>query len=411
MTTAIAEEVSLREMPMTASRRRFYAPELDLLRLFAFLIVFMRHVATGFGIARQQAAGAIPSRLAAYSSTTDHNPWILIQGLTQSLDFGVCLFFFLSSYLITSLLLIEKNVTGRVDVRDFYVRRTLRIWPLYFAFLAAMVLVGQYQPWLNITRYRVVASFLLVANWPIVLHGWIGSPIEPLWSVSIEEQFYLLWPQLARFGRTAIVATCGLLSVVPFAVIAIVGHMPNCTNPSLWTNSLVQCLFFASGALTATLLGQTVRPIRPATRVLLFVGGWTCWFCASSVCHVVRTESPGVGHLVVGYALVMAGVVLIFLCFFGWRPAHLPSSLLYLGKITYGLYVFHFFFLEVVLRVAVASLARFHAPALPLLGLHAACAIVALGLTIGCAIMSYTFLERPFLMLKKRFTIIPSRPA
>jgi peptidoglycan/LPS O-acetylase OafA/YrhL len=338
-----------------------------------------------------------------------YDSWALIQSLTQSLDFGVCLFFFLSSYLITSLLLIEKDATGHLDVRSFYVRRILRIWPLYFVFIVIMVLLGQYVSWLNITRYRVIASLLLVANWPIVFHGWIGSPIEPLWSVSIEEQFYLLWPQLARHGRTVIVTISSILSIVPFMVITIIGKFPNCTNPSLWTNSFVQCLFFSTGALTAAFLGQRIQRRRYSTRILLFIGGWSSWLCASSVCHVVRTSSPGVHYLLIGYALITVGVIMIFMSFYGWRPANLPPSLLYLGKITYGLYVFHFFCLEISLRLLLDLTSHFKYSISPMM-IHAFSAVVALGLTIGCATLSYTFLERPFLLLKKRFTVIPSRP-
>ncbi len=392
--------------------RRFYAPELDILRLFAFALVFMRHVVTGFGIARQeQMAGAakdVGGKIAV--PVAFHGHWSLIQDLAQSLDFGVCLFFFLSSYLITSLLLIEKSSTGTMDVRGFYIRRSLRIWPLYFAFLAAMAVFSYFAPWLNITRARMIASLLFVANWPVVLHGWAGSPIEPLWSVSVEEQFYLIWPHFARFGRSGVLAVSGVLATLPFLVLLWSGSRPHCENTEMWANSLVQCLFFAGGALTAALSGAEPRRRNGVERILLFVGGMVCWFVASVGCHVVRTVSPAPAALVAGYTLVLAGTFLTFLSCSGWRPARMPKGMLYLGKITYGLYVFHFLCLEVVTQLTGRLLAWYGAMAPSLLVLHTVGALLALGATIGCATISYSLLERPFLQLKKRFTIVPSRP-
>ncbi|HEY0785623.1 MAG TPA: acyltransferase, partial [Acidobacteriaceae bacterium] len=247
---------------------RFYAPELDLLRLFAFSLVFLRHVVTNFGLARQQqlatAARALGPAVAHAGAAATAGRWAALQGYAQSLDFGVSLFFFLSSYLITRLLLLEKAATGRVAIRDFYVRRSLRIWPLYFTFLAAMAAVAPLAPWLNLTAPRIFASLLFVANWPVVLHGWAGSPIELLWSVSVEEQFYLVWPQFARFGRKGVFAVSTSLAVVPFATLLWYSRThAHLENTALWTNSLVQGLFFAGGALAACLLpaGGACRPL------------------------------------------------------------------------------------------------------------------------------------------------------
>lgn len=398
------------EQPVV-SIRRFYAPELDLLRLFAFVLVFGRHVVTGFGIALQQRLVGSAPPAAAPDHTAQASHWSLVQDLAQSLDFGVCLFFFLSSFLITTLLLMERKATGTVDVKGFYIRRALRIWPLYFVFLAVMALLSRLQPWLNITSPRFLASLLFVANWPVVLHGWIGSPIEPLWSVSVEEQFYFVWPQFARFGRAGVVGVSLVLAVLPFISIAWMASDPNGMNTSKWANGLVQCLFFAGGALTAAIPGIGQRTRSGGNRLLLFGGGWICWLTAAAACHVVHTNSPSALNLMLGYLLILAGTLLIFLSCLGWRPTNMPKSLLYLGKITFGLYVFHVFCLQEAVRMATGLLHRFGDPSVPLLLFHSVCALFALAATIGCAMLSYTILERPFLDLKKRFTVVPSRPA
>jgi peptidoglycan/LPS O-acetylase OafA/YrhL len=337
--------------------------------------------------------------------------WEAVQGLSQSFDFGVCLFFFLSSYLITSLLLIEKNTTGAVDVKGFYLRRALRIWPLYFFFLGAMAVIGHYQPWMNIRAPRLLASLLFVANWPIVMHGWAGSPIEPLWSVSVEEQFYLVWPQFARFGRAGIFAVSTVLAIVPFLVLTRASCRPLCENTSFWANSLVQCMFFAGGAITASVVGNRILPRTPLQRFALFSGGAGVWLVASSKCHVVHTVSPNAGSLLLGYFLILLGTLLIFLSFQGWHPRYAPKSLYYLGKITYGLYVFHFLWLQIASYSAAYVLQALGSPRFPLIALQMICALLALAITVCCAAISYWLIETPFLRLKRRFTVIPSRPA
>jgi peptidoglycan/LPS O-acetylase OafA/YrhL len=121
---------------------------------------------------------------------------LLLAAIASSGRFGVQLFFLLSGYLITSLLLREKEVTGHINVRAFYVRRILRIWPLYFFVLTLAAL----WPWSGRLPLSYFAGFLLLAgNWIVVLFGVADSWAIILWSVSIEEQFYLLWPLGMKF--------------------------------------------------------------------------------------------------------------------------------------------------------------------------------------------------------------------
>src|SRR5438045_4760557 len=146
---------------------RYSRPELDVLRCFAFLMVFASHTVPG-----STAVGGA---------------------------FGVDLFFTLSSFLITTLLLRESSVCGALDVTAFYLRRVLRILPLYFGFLlAATTLARSLVPDENLPLKYVVAFALLCGNWACVLWGYPHSVATPLWSVSIEEQFYLCWPLIMR---------------------------------------------------------------------------------------------------------------------------------------------------------------------------------------------------------------------
>ncbi len=163
----------------------FYRPELDSLRFVAFLGVLIFH-AMPLSLDFYTGSG-VPSLVGA-----------AICGAVTSGAFGVDLFFALSAFLITTLLLRERETNGRVDVRSFYIRRILRIWPLYFAFIlfaVALQLVVKSQ---HLGLPYVAGFFLLAGNWIYVLYGLPHSIAIPLWSISIEEQFYLTWPLIVR---------------------------------------------------------------------------------------------------------------------------------------------------------------------------------------------------------------------
>lgn len=153
-----------------AARGRYYRPELDMLRFAAFLATFLWH--------RMIFVPADP--------TADYWAWTLGTGGA----FGVPVFFLLSGFLIVELLLREREQTGKVHVGAFYVRRALRIWPLYFASFYGLVLLNQVVPGISTNDPQVWAAFsLFLGNWWVSLNGWIAGPVDPLWSISVEEQY------------------------------------------------------------------------------------------------------------------------------------------------------------------------------------------------------------------------------
>ena len=416
----LAPQVSVSKAIDRFESSRFYRPELDALRFLAFMLVFCRHVISAFGLVKkhQVIPGApMPGSVSVAAKIplpTYHVPpaWEVIQSLAQACDFGVCLFFFLSSFLITRLLLIERESTAKVAVKDFYIRRALRIWPLYFAFLGLVTLLSVWVPSIRSTESRILAGIFFIANWPIVLHGFAGTPIEPLWSISVEEQFYLVWPGFARLGRRGVIAVSILLAVVPVCTLIYFGQHNGTINSNLWPNSAVQCLFFAGGALTAVFGTPENLDWSLPRRAVTLLGGVACWFVASGACHVVRADSPGAFKLVTGYLLVVLGTFLIFTAFAGSPSSIFPKAILYLGKISYGLYVFHVLSLALTMKVMFALFVQGRTLSTPALtGVIISAAAIALAVTIFCAMASYHFLEKPFLRLKKRFTLVRSRPA
>ena len=423
MTVTVFQNLTRREavadtvVRARTGKERFYAPELDALRLVAFLLVFVRHVASSYGSARGARAEQLAGVAAPVVDRAGHavvpamtSGLSVVQSLFQSFDFGVCLFFFLSAFLITRLLLIEKSRTGTIAIRDFYVRRSLRIWPLYFFFLALIPALSLVFPILHVTLGRELASLFFVSNWAAVLHGWACQSVQPLWSVSVEEQFYLVWPVCARNGRKAIVAISAVCVLASVGTLVYLGVRGGAEVTSSWPNTLVQSIFFAGGALTAVYSRPEERDLGLFTRLGIAAAGAVCWVVASVGLHTVRTISPGPVEMVVGYLLMLAGTFLIFTSVAGWNARTIPAWMVQLGKMSYGLYVFHVACLLLTVHLGEQMMARMHFGGQSVLLAVGLSSLLGLILTVTCALLSYNLLELPFLKLKKRFTLIPSRP-
>jgi peptidoglycan/LPS O-acetylase OafA/YrhL len=340
------------------------------------------------------------------------NRWLFNFSTTGA--FGVCVFFLLSAFLITELLLREQSQTGRIHVPSFYVRRILRIWPLYVIAFFGLALLSRFIPDVGTTSHSSWLAFCLFAgNWYILRHGWIAGPVDPLWSISVEEQFYIAIPLLVAFGgRSALKIVSALLLAVAYAVILHYALHPTQGDNGEWTNSFVQFQFFAAGTWIALLHGRLPSlplPLRP----IGFVAGLVCWFVAFLHFGVKSWEPhPTPIGAIAGWALVLAGCVFFFLSTLGLPSKYIPAWLSYLGRISYGLYVFHSLILHLVFTQGANLLTnlttRLHLSSS--LRAHVGTTIV-LALTILTAHLSYQFFERPFLRLKNRFTFIPSREA
>src|ERR1700753_2823333 len=115
---------------------------------------------------------------------------------------------------------------------------------------------------------------LLATNWYTVGHGYPPGFLFPLWSISLEEQFYLVWPGLAKYlNRRALFLIATLLMVVAYVTIGVLLHQGKSLDPGLWVNSLVQFQYFALGTATAILVGGRVPTLSVTWRWILFAAG------------------------------------------------------------------------------------------------------------------------------------------
>jgi peptidoglycan/LPS O-acetylase OafA/YrhL len=353
------------------SINRYYRPELDVVRFLAFLCVFFAH-----SLDRSPVA----------------NP--ILRAIANSLNFGLCLFFTLSSYLIVNLLLREIDVTGTVALGKFYRRRMLRIWPLYFAALLVGAVWFAIDGELQVERGWLIAALFMAGN-IVRSHSILGH----LWSISVEEQFYVIWPTLMHYlSRRKLVIAATLLILIANIALVYFGHIHASTDEYIWFSSLVQFEMFAVGILLAISM-QRHPPLRPnnVVRFSALILVPAVWLFAANTCglKVEGLAAKGAGSLCLGYGLVALSCALVI---FGLtNTSGWPQWILHLGKISYGLYVFHIPALWFVPRyLHVHS----HWLKLP----------ISLTLTILLALASYQYFETPFLKYKASLEVIPSRP-
>lgn len=373
---------------------RYYKPELDLLRVCAFLFVFFTH--------RMDLAPIDPSQYY----------WgyhISLVGV-----YGVPLFFFLSAFLITELLTKEQDQFGKISVKSFYIRRILRIWPLYFTFFFGMVIVTQFSDKFGYISSRTQLSFSLFSgNWYISFNEWLSSyPINPLWSISVEEQLYILLPLVVYYaGKRGLKIFSLLAFLVAYATVIYYAQKPTKGFSGQWTNSFVHFQFFAAGILLSVYMKGWQPKWTAMARGAIFIAGLVCWLIASIVCgiHADAPHLSTIPQAICGWFLILAGVVLFFLSLYGASSKYMPSALLYLGRISYGMYIFHITMFWVVYIIFKEELASFST----MIGLYEwrnnVGFVIAFLATVIISLLSYSFFEEPFLRMKRRFTFIPSR--
>jgi peptidoglycan/LPS O-acetylase OafA/YrhL len=358
-------------------RPSFYRPELDVLRFGAFLLVFIHH---GFPLTAAEYMGwGVPAVFAG-----------LLAAGARAGALGVDLFFALSAYLITELLLREQRSEGRFDIRAFYIRRTLRIWPLYyFALLVLLPLLAVAMPMDKMSGGFWRAFLFFAGNWACVWSNSYPSALALLWSVSIEEQFYIAWPWLMRlFGSRLTVVATGMLAVATVIRAVLISH--HATLAAVWTNTFARLDPIAGGALLAVLLQGTVPKHNSRDRVLWMASGGVALWIAGSV-----LIEPGWIWLVT-YPLAAAGCVAILFGSFAPDARRTSGILVYLGKISYGLYVYHVAAIRIVQKVWPSLRGPF-------------VLLIAFALTVTLAALSYRYLETPFLRLKNRFERVSTR--
>ncbi len=337
-------------------------PSLDGLRAVAILLVIVGHSADTWGA---------PKFLAP---------------LLHAGNLGVRLFFVISGLLITTILLRELDARGKVSLKNFYARRSLRILPAFLVFVAfiqilAVLRLVDSPPGDIVRALTFTMDYRDDKSWPL----------NHLWSLSVEEQFYLLWGALfVLTTRSKLSIAVVLLAVVPFGFrCAYLFHVLPTANPVAPARQF-ECVVdaIAAGALLAVFFNIWMDRRRVAT----FVSSQSCLWLGTALtvaavgAYLVNTRiydsigqsvaNVGLG-LIVWYCVTAPGGFVVKVL--NWRP------MAFIGVLSYSLYLWQQLFLDPISRSFYA-----HFP-------------VNVALSFGAALASYFVVERPFLRARRFF--------
>lgn len=352
-------------MPNAAERApALYIPSLDGIRAIAFLIVFFSHV------------GPLTS---------------VVPG-----GFGVTIFFFLSGYLITTLLRLEDQRTGTVSLKQFYLRRVLRILPPMYLALALAIVCSRLVA-VHVAANVVAIQAAQLTNYYVALGG-AGLPLGTtvLWSLSVEEHFYLVFPvgylalrrwiSLPQRQAAFLFALCWVVLAWRFFVVLRLHGTPAYTMYA--TDTRLDSILF--GCILALWRNPFLPGPQPTARSV-----WVAFALALPVLlATLIVRSPAfretVRYTVQGIALAPVFIAAVRF------PTALPFRLLntrfvrWLGVLSYSLYLVHLPFIEVLRRSFAFS--------------ESTVAAVALALSIAVAALIHRLVEQPLARVRKRLS-------
>jgi peptidoglycan/LPS O-acetylase OafA/YrhL len=366
-------------MPEGHAQRPTHYPALDGLRAIAVLLVLYNHA----------------PQLLAGNDGSDGSlgpAWLGSRGAWL----GVDLFFVLSGFLITSILLRSRGTVHAF--RRFWVRRALRIFPLAWLYLGVAALCGALVQGLESLRpgvdYVWAATYLI--NFHIAAQGWTAAALGILWSLAVEEHFYLAWPLAALRARPRTLVAC-LAAVVLLTPLLRWWLLPGHGRVAVYVTTFCRWDTLACGALLAFAWAS------PRRERVAALARWLALPAVAFVALVVGGALSPVASDAPAW-LGIAGYSGVAVAFTVWcalalePPAWLARALgsaplRWIGRVSYGVYVWH----VLTAQLVALALAR-----LQLGGPLVARVALWLAVLFVTAAASYRWFEAPFLRLKDR---------
>jgi peptidoglycan/LPS O-acetylase OafA/YrhL len=375
-----------------------YFPILDSLRFLASVGVVVSHSTVFFR-----------------SSLSRHDPGAALffpPVVEDAGYFSVVFFYTLSGFLITYLLLKEKENTGTIAVRNFYIRRALRIWPLYYTIILLSFFVFPHLiaghpgrgtgPWMG--PFLLYLFFLPNVA---VLGGFYLASCFHTYTIGYEEQFYLFWPLLLRKARRSLGYVLAGLYLLPWGAdlirVRVVAGEPALSPGAHFAGQVLNFISlsnlpaFAAGTAAALLyLGY----FGAGRRVLAFAGSRLCRYgLMGGILLLLYFTVPGPPGYANGVSVLFA-LLILNLVVSGAQGGWIGAALAKGGRISYGIYMYH----VAVLIFVSFFMARFHigSPGRPMLS-YLAYLAVSFGVLLPTAFVSRRYLEGYFLRRKGLF--------
>jgi peptidoglycan/LPS O-acetylase OafA/YrhL len=358
-------------------------PELDGVRAIAISMVLLAHAFFGY----PNAPGALASVPSPILQAIGHG-WL-----------GVDLFFMLSGFLITGILLDTRERPHYF--KNFYARRVLRIMPLYFSVIFIWAILYSHY------RSYFLLSSVFGANLDDLLR--IPEPHGPgvLWSLAVEEHFYLVWPAvvllLSRRALLTVSATIFVLSPILRGIFAARGLSPDLIYMLSW----FRLDGLAAGALIAIWVRSSYADRKVACRIAAaLVAAMAVMTVSGARFGLLQSHTPV--SLGLRYTQAYLGFGALFVLTVAYRGTVWTAPLRWrvmqlIGTLSYCLYLIHLSIgdgYEFLVRKYSASAVSTLGPT----GAVVARAVVMIGVSVAIALLSRVFLEQPFLALKDRFS-------
>lgn len=374
-------------------QKKVYFKNLTSLRFIAALIVLLSHVGQ---LADLQGVNE--------NFSTAFSP--LIEG-----EIGVLLFFALSGFLITYLLLTEQQVTNTIRIKNFYIRRVLRIWPLYFLTIILALFIYPFVDFLHFKNYDTSAIWhelplkLLFYCFfmPGIVMDFLGfiPYAAHTWTIGAEEQFYFIWPLLLKKikNKKAIIAGTVLLYLLVYYGLFYFPVPTRLTKAVflVWTRYPISCMAIG-GAYAYLIFSGSVRSVA-IKKILFSVWAQIALYAVIILLCIFKVHFQHLHNEI--YALLLGYLV----CNLAANPAplfNIENKLFnYFGKISFGLYMFH--------PVAIAAAVKFCISCNS--SSHLLLYTMAFLITLFLSVISYHLMEAFFIRKKRHYAAVISGSA
>lgn len=309
-------------------------------------------------------------------------------------DLGVSFFFVLSGFLITLLLLKEKQSTQNISFQHFYGRRALRIIPLYlFVLLVSIIILPAKLPLLyqTVSLKQLLNYLFMMGNFDIFWHGYPPNAIGTLWSIAVEEQFYLLWPFIVWLSpKKWFPWVCLLMIACSFTY--------NQISRDIYRkfHTLMAIQYLCVGGLAAFYQIYQSRYIKPLYRIKYLLVLFVFLFSMLSYKWIFwKLEIPYFTYRPF-VSLYIALIYALMIILLAKKPEIKPSSpvLNSLGNLSYGLYLWHM--PVIVLLTPLGYKINLNKEILFVVQ-----TALSLLISLGLSYLSYLYIEGPFLKLKR----------
>ncbi|MEP1087412.1 acyltransferase [Algoriphagus sp.] len=322
-------------------------------------------------------------------------PELKIHSLDMA-NYGVTMFFTLSGFLISSLLLIEQDRTGMVKLKDFYIRRILRIWPIYYLYIFISIASLYFLMDINIVNVDILYYLTFFANVPFML-GAGTMAISHLWSIGVEEQFYVFWPWF--FFNTKNILKKLIFFVSIFYLLKVIAFLAfKFTDYDIFYSILKVNRFdcMGIGGIGAVLYHYKSRVID------FFTSNPAQWLVLG--CLVLMLVEKFRFSLLLDHQLVSLVTLSLILSNISLRKPllNLENAFFnFIGKLSYGIYVYH----KLIVLLLIYYINPISIPNGMKVGVLF---FLSLFLTFLISYLSFNYFEKWFLKLKYKYATVKS---